>query len=381
MKKKILVWETLATVSGGQKMTLAVMDYLSDTYDFVCLLPEEGRMSAELDLRGIPYIIIGDQSLPKGIKGKSVIFRYAAMSARCIWRSLKAIRKYKPDVLYAPGPAALPWSAVCGSLARKPVVWHLHHIFQDGMTAKLLNICSKWKSVRRVIAISGAVGSQLKTEKGAAKVYVAYNPIDADKYSSGDGAGVTAELENTYGVSFADSIVLTHVALIQRLKKQDVTLRAIKHLCDKGYNTIGIFPGEVREDDYMAELDALASDLGIKDCVIFCGRRSDIPDILAMTDVALVPSHEGFSLAAQEAAAAGVPVVATDVGGVAEFVSLTGAGETFTDDDPGSAAEKIIAVLENRELYADHGRSYSVNWSESKYRENLHTVFDEALRK
>ena len=180
-------------------------------------------------------------------------------------------------------------------------------------------------------------------------------------------------LDDVIGPPILDSL------MIRGLTKKQAELGLEKYR--ERYNTIGIFPGEVREDDYMAELDALASDLGIKDCVIFCGRRSDIPDILAMTDVALVPSHEGFSLAAQEAAAAGVPVVATDVGGVAEFVSLTGAGETFTDDDPGSAAEKIIAVLENRELYADHGRSYSVNWSESKYRENLHTVFDEALRK
>ena len=116
-KKKVLVWETLATVSGGQKMTLTVMDMLSDKFEFCCLIPTEGMMSEELKKRNIPYVLMGDQTLPTGVKGKQVIFRYGWMSVKNVWKSLGVIRKYKPDILYAPGPAALPWSAVCGTLA------------------------------------------------------------------------------------------------------------------------------------------------------------------------------------------------------------------------------------------------------------------------
>ena len=79
-KKKVLVWETLATVSGGQKMTLAVMDMLSDKFEFCCLIPAEGMMSEELKKRNIPYVLMGDQTLPTGVKGKQVIFRYGWMS-------------------------------------------------------------------------------------------------------------------------------------------------------------------------------------------------------------------------------------------------------------------------------------------------------------
>ena len=75
-KKKVLVWETLATVSGGQKMTLTVMDMLSDKFEFCCLIPAEGMMSEELKKRSIPYVLMGDQTLPTGVKGKQVIFRY-----------------------------------------------------------------------------------------------------------------------------------------------------------------------------------------------------------------------------------------------------------------------------------------------------------------
>ena len=79
-KKKVLVWETLATVSGGQKMTLTVMDMLSDKFEFCCLIPAEGMMSEELKKRNIPYVLMGDQTLPTGVKGKQVIFRYGEIS-------------------------------------------------------------------------------------------------------------------------------------------------------------------------------------------------------------------------------------------------------------------------------------------------------------
>lgn len=199
MKKKILVWETLATVSGGQKMTLTVLDMLKDEYEFCCLIPTEGMLADELKKRGIPYILMGDQTLPAGVKGKQVIFRYGWMSVKNILKSWKIIRKYKPDLLYAPGPAALPWSAVCGLLTGKPVIWHLHHIFLDGTTKKLLDVCSRLGSVKKIIAVSKCVGEQIANEVGKAKTEILYNPVDVEKYASGDAEKVRSEIENALG--------------------------------------------------------------------------------------------------------------------------------------------------------------------------------------
>lgn len=197
--KKALVWETLGTVSGGQKMTLTVMDMLKDEYAFCCLIPTEGTLADELSRRGIPYVLMGDQTLPTGVKGKRVIFLYGWMSVRNILKSWKAIKKFKPDLLYAPGPAALPWSAVCGALTGKPVIWHLHHIFLDGATKKLINVCGKWRSVRKIIAVSNCVGDQIVSEKAHRKVKVLYNPVDVEKYANGNADNVLAEVEQALG--------------------------------------------------------------------------------------------------------------------------------------------------------------------------------------
>lgn len=380
MKKKILVWETLSTVSGGQKMTLIVMDQLRDTYDFCCLIPGEGRMSEELDKRGIPYIIIGDQSLPTGVKGKSVIFRYAAMSVRCILRSLRAIRKYKPDILYAPGPAALPWSAICGTLKKKPVIWHIHHVFLDGMTGKLLNICSKWKCVRKMIGVSAACTDQIKDEKAHEKTSVLYNYINVDLYRSGDSSRVLGELSEKLGrdIDLEKTDVIGHIALVQKDKKQDVTIGVIGELKKQGRDVVGIFCGEFREPDFHSHLLEMAKERGIEKDVLFLGWRNDVPDIIKCMDLNVVPStFEGFSLIAQECAAAGVPSVCADAAGVAEFIHVSKAGLVFEADSVTSATEKAVEVIKNKEKYGRCGVEYSENWRIEKFNETLHKEFAE----
>ena len=184
--KKVLVWETLSLISGGQKMTLTVMDLMKDTYSFHCLVPGIGPLTSELDKRNIPYTLMGDQTLPTGVKGPLDIFRYAWLTVKAVCKGISVIRREKPDLIYAPGPAALPWSALCGSMTGKPVIWHLHHLFLDGPTKKLLNLCSAWKSVRQIIAVSDCVKAQITNPKSQGKLETLYNPVDYEKYSSGD---------------------------------------------------------------------------------------------------------------------------------------------------------------------------------------------------
>jgi glycosyltransferase involved in cell wall biosynthesis len=82
------------------------------------------------------------------------------------------------------------------------------------------------------------------------------------------------------------------------------------------------------------ELEALAAELGIGDVVFFAGYRADMVPVAAAGDLAVLSSdNEGTPVSLIEAAAAGLPAVATDVGGVAEVVDsqtgrLVAAGDT-----------------------------------------------------
>ncbi len=348
-KKKVLVWETLATVSGGQKMTLTVMDMLSDKFEFYCLIPAEGMLSEELKKRNIPYTLMGNQTLPTGVKGKQVIFRYGWMSAKNVRKSLSVIRKYNPDILYAPGPAALPWSAVCGTLSRKPVIWHLHHIFLDGATKKLLNLCGNWKSVRKIIAVSGCVGDQIVNEHAHEKVRVLYNPVDVEKYANGDAKKIIAELEAKLGRKLWRAKIVTQIGAITRNKRQDVLISVISNLKNLGEDIVGLIVGDtVTATDriFRRELEQRIEDCGIQSQVLWMGFRSDIGNILAATDCVLVPSEEGLSLVAMEAMSAKRHVVTMNSSGAYELLNHAGCGTFYEGNNESSVIEAVKRVLE-----------------------------------
>lgn len=376
-KKRVLVWETLAIISGGQKMTLTIMDMLKDHYEFHCLVPAEGMLTEELKKRGITYTIIGDQTLPTGMKGKQVIFRYGWMSLKIIRRSLGQIKKFKPDILYAPGPAALPWSAVCGALVHKPVIWHLHHIFLDGTTKKLLNVCSQWKAVRLIIAVSNCVAKQIVNDKAHGKVEVLYNPVDVEKYSNGNPQKVFNEIKNYLSFDMEKKpIIIGQVALIQRSKRQDFVISVIAKLRKSGYNAVGLFVGECREPNYLDELKKKALSEHLDKYIMFMSRRDDIPDVLKAIDVLMIPSSfEGFPLAGLEAAAAGVPVAACAIGGAMELVEISKAGIRYHNDDFKDAAEKVILCVKHKVELTEAGIGFAKLCSLNMYGQGLVDMF------
>ena len=102
------------------------------------------------------------------------------------------------------------------------------------------------------------------------------------------------------------TLVIGHIALIQRTKKQDFVLGVMEQLKKEGFDVVGLFAGEVREPDYLEELTRMAAEKGLGDRAVFLGRRNDIPDLLQVMDLLMIPSSfEGFPLAGLEAAAAG----------------------------------------------------------------------------
>ena len=363
-------------------MTLSISDMLSDQYEFCYLIPSEGMLSEELNRRNIPFVLMGDQSLPPGVKGKRVAFRYAWLSIKNILKSIGVIRKYKPDILYCPGPAALPWSAFCGQLTRKPVVWHLHHIFLDGTTRKLLNLCGRWKAVKKVLAVSNCVGNQLYNEIAHQKTVVLYNPVDYEKYSSGNSEKIKNEIEDILNQTCADTkCIIGHVALIQRSKRQDFVLDVLAKLSQSGANPIGVFAGEVREQEYYDELIEKVKMLNLEHQVVFLGRRNDIPDLLQFFSVLIIPSTEGFPLAGLEASSSGTPVVACNVAGAEEFVQVSGGGLCFKENDEVDAMRTIIAAINQNETIVESGKAFSFRCNENEYKNRIVDVFETVTRR
>lgn len=377
--KKILVWETSPSVAGGQKMTLTVMELLKNEYEFHCLIPGEGALSQRLRELGISYTVMGDQTLPVGVKGMGAYFRYGWLSLKNIIGSMNAIHRFRPDILYAPGPAALPWSAVCGLLRRKKVVWHLHHMFADGPTKKLLNLTGKWGCVRQIVAVSQAVGSQITSQQGRQKLTCLYNPIDLPRYANGNGQQIRSEI--TAALGSPPEKILAEVAILRETKLQDLFVDIIAALRDMGSPVTGVLVGDAITDEdrqFKQTLLEKIRALGLEDRIYLAGHRENVGDYLAASDAVLVPSPvEGLSLAAQEAMSAKRTVFAPDTGGAAELLRLSGSGCLYSHlATPAQIAGVIAQMLEHPdEEKIENGYRFCLECTPEAYARRLRQIF------
>jgi N-acetyl-alpha-D-glucosaminyl L-malate synthase BshA len=111
--------------------------------------------------------------------------------------------------------------------------------------------------------------------------------------------------------------VLMHVSNFRALKRAEDVVRIFAAVRTHGPTRLD-FVGEGPE---RSSAEALVASLGLGDHVRFLGEPADLPALLQASDVFLLPSQsESFGLAALEAMACGVPVVASDVGGIPEVV-------------------------------------------------------------
>jgi glycosyltransferase involved in cell wall biosynthesis len=144
-----------------------------------------------------------------------------------------------------------------------------------------------------------------------------------------------------------DGRIVGNVARLAPQKGQRVLLDAAPLVLERHPDTRFVLVGD---GELRGELEQHARSLGIADRVLFTGERADVPELLASFSVFALPSYfEGFCYAVVEAQAAGVPVVATPVGGVRETVVPGETGLSCEPGDPRSLADGIARLLDDPE--------------------------------
>ena len=141
--------------------------------------------------------------------------------------------------------------------------------------------------------------------------------------------------------------IVTFAGKLTNFKGVDVLLDAIKLYEDKKPETMTLIVGDGEERD---NLHKQAKDLGLKS-VHFFGNvaQSELRKVYNVSDVNLVPSRrEPFGLVAIEAMACGAPVIATDQGGLPDFVNES-VGGLVPVEDAKALADKILEVLTRKE--------------------------------
>jgi UDP-glucose:(heptosyl)LPS alpha-1,3-glucosyltransferase len=134
------------------------------------------------------------------------------------------------------------------------------------------------------------------------------------------------------------------------------------------------------DDPDRARFQELARSCGAGDRIRFGGFRKDVQTALAASDVFLFPSYyEAFSLATIEAAACGLPILATRINGTEDFVEpdLTG---YFVTHDPRNIAERLAGLSQDPDRRAQMGRNARALVEKNYTWESVATLTEEAYR-
>jgi glycosyltransferase involved in cell wall biosynthesis len=251
------------------------------------------------------------------------------------------IRRIRPTILHTSlFHANLP-GRVLGRLAGVPIVICSERTM--AMESEWRYRLNRWTIglVDRVIAVSVNVRDFCVSHIGlpAEKLVVIPNGVELPAEPLTSPEAVRAELE----LPLAGPVIGT-VSRLNPVKGVDFLIQALAQV--DGGTLVVIGDGPKR-----AMLEILASYLGVAGRIHWLGHRRDVPHLLPALDVFVQPSlHEGLPNAVLEAMAAGLPVVATAVGGTPEVVVDGITGLLVPPSDPDTLAQAITILLRDSGL-------------------------------
>lgn len=193
-----------------------------------------------------------------------------------------------------------------------------------------------------VMAVSKQVETHCVGVDGvpAERVKTVYNGLDLAGWDGSRNRGVRN-----------GTIRVVTVGNIRRVKGHDVLVRAAALVRRAAPQVEFGVAGAVLEDGYMRELEGLIAENGLTEAWEFSGGLKDLRRYMGEADLFVLPSRsEGFSNAIIEAMAAGLPVVATDVGGNAEAVEEGVTGYVVAAEDPVALSAAILRLVEDPAL-------------------------------
>ncbi len=301
----------------------------------------------------------GDKTVAQEIRALGIPLTDLRMQAKwradALWRLYRLLRRQQPAILHTwMFHANLP-GRLLGRLAGVPIVITSRRNVNIGGPARERLL--RWTSGLddAVIAVC-ELARQAEIERaGAAPHHVAtiYNGVDVTAFSRSDPEA-DARIRDTFDIP-ADAPLLGAIGRLHPQKDFGTLLAAVAQLRRQvpDAHLLLVGDGELRE-----ELVNHARSLGLGDCVTFAGHRTHIPEILAAIDVFTLTSlWEGLPNVILEAMAAGLPVVATRVGGVPEVVVAGETGLLVPPRDPDALSRAIVTLLRDPALRQTMGRA------------------------
>jgi sugar transferase (PEP-CTERM/EpsH1 system associated) len=280
------------------------------------------------------------------------------------------LRRTRPHVVHTRNVEPFFYGFAGAMLARVPALVHSEHgrTFDDRPARFAVQ---RWMSrhTDAIFAVSGQLKADLVRHVGLpdSAIEVLHNGVDLSRFDAGDRAPADAParpreaLRRGWGVPDG-VLVVGSVGRLATVKNYGLLVRAV---ASSGLDVHLVLAGEGPE---RAALTALAASLGVASRVHLLGHCNDVDRVLGAFDIFVLPSFsEGMSNTLLEAMAAGVPPIASAVGGNGEIVRDGVDGRLFASDDEAGLAACLIALCRDD---AQRARLAAAA------RERVHATFD-----
>ena len=273
------------------------------------------------------------------------------------------IRKFKPDVIHTHTAKAGVLGRLASLLAGRGAVrvhtfhGHLLHGYFSGTITKLVILIEKVLAARTSVLI--AIGTKVRDDLVAAgigrtdKYRVFFPGLPAPK------AIAKVMAQSALGFS-TETLYITFVGRLTQIKRPDRLLDVASECKTRGLDLRFLVAGE---GELFESSKARCQREQLN--VTFFGWRSDIDQILAASDIAILTSdNEGIPLTLIQAAQAGLPIVATNVGSISDIVINESTGYLTHTSAPAmaDAIEKLVRDAQLRKMMGEAGKGRAAQY-------------------
>jgi glycosyltransferase involved in cell wall biosynthesis len=336
--------------------------------------------------RYVPHLagLKADDSASRALRAEGIpvkMFGRSAFDPRLILDIGHEIERTRARILHVHGYAASNFGRIAARRAAIPLILHEH--FADPKMPPYQKIPDLFLRdlIDNAIAVSRSTADFLIRDRFVAedRVSVVFNGAPLDQFaprSRDDGYAVRAEL----GLPM-NAPVITTIGRLNPQKGHATLIASAVWVLARVPDARFLIAGD---GDLMPTLKALAEEKGVAESFVFAGHRTDIPEILAATDVLCISSnYEGTPLVLFEAMAAGKAIVATAVDGCKEVIKDKQTGLLVPPGNPERLGEALARVIEDvplRARFEKAAQAASKRYDIGECMRAMQQIYDDALK-
>lgn len=338
-------------VGGAEKQLLLILPYLQKYFEiYVICCRSVGTIGKIIEKSGIKIIYLGAKS---------------NLDVRVIWRMRQAIRQIRPDIIVTYLLFADILGRIIGKMAGiKKIICNERSSLPG---RDYLRSLDKWTgSLVTTYVVQTQTFKRFLTKRlnvAENKFHVIPNAVlvkeTRNNHRHGRGPAFGREkLQTRKALGFnQDDILVAYVGNLKKAKGHNVLLRAARLMTNNqlpmtnDIKLLMVGDGRLRRN-----LERKANKLGISNKVHFLGLRDDVQEILAASDIFVIPSlAEGMSNALLEAMAVGLPCIVSDIEVHREMIKDGENGLLFKTGNAKDLSKKILFLANHEEMRENIG--------------------------